>query len=126
MGDDEGGSGSDNPSQQYATSATSQANTNPLAMEPASSKQRKGKRPLPSSSHTNSSYLRSGHKKQMVSYTKSRAIAEASAKAAPGGSARITIETSAGRAVGTTAKATINVSGGTGSAKIRSTSTGRG
>ena len=59
-----------------------------------------------------------------MSYTKSRAIAEASAKAAAGGSASIIIETSAGTATGTSAKATINASGG--SAKIQSTSAGRG
>ena len=43
-----------------------------------------------------------------------------------GGSASITIQTSAGMVAGTSAKATINVSGATGSAKIRSTTTGCG
>jgi len=113
-----------NPSQQHATNATSQA------MVPASDEQRKGKRPVPPSIHTNSSanssYIQSSNKKQKVSKSNSRAIAEASAKAAAGGTASITIETSAGMVAGTYAKATINVSGATGTAKIRSTSTGHG
>jgi hypothetical protein len=139
-----------NPSQQHATNATSQA------MVPASDEQRKGKRLVPPSIHTNSSanssyiqvskfqssdygrqnfsklipfhifFSQSSNKKQKVSKSNSRAIAEASAKAAAGGTASITIETSAGMVAGTYAKATINVSGATGTAKIRSTSTGHG
>ena len=71
-------------------------------------------------------FFQSSNKKQKVSKSNSRAIAEASAKAAAGGTASITIETSAGMVAGTYAKATINVSGATGTAKIRSTSTGHG
>lgn len=100
-----------NPSQQHATNATSQA------MVPASDEQRKGKRPVPPSIHTNSSanssyiqvskfqssdygrqnfsklipfhifFSQSSNKKQKVSKSNSRAIAEASA----GGTASITM-----------------------------------
>jgi hypothetical protein len=54
-----------------------------------------------------------------------KSSAQATAKAAAGGSASVIIETNAGIA-GSFAKATINVQGGRASAKVQSSSLGRG
>ena len=74
--------------------------------------------------------LQSGHKRRLISFGESaqasaKSSAQASAKASVGGSASVVIETNAGTA-GSFAKATINVKGGRASAKVHSTSLGRG
>ena len=66
--------------------------------------------------------MQSGPKRRLLSFGES---AQASAKASAGGSASVVIETNVGTA-SSFAKATINVKGGRASAKIKSTSLGRG
>ncbi|RLN18605.1 uncharacterized protein C2845_PM02G20720 [Panicum miliaceum] len=77
-----------------------------------------------------SSFVQSGHKRRLISFGESahksaKSSAQAYAKASARGSASVVIETNVGTA-SSYAKATVNVQGGRASAKIESTSLGRG
>ncbi|BAF23783.2 Os08g0432600 [Oryza sativa Japonica Group] len=100
----------------YNPPATNASHSSPLQIEPAQSKQTKGKSIATSSSKSKmpegSSFIQSGHKRRLVSFGKSaqasaKSSAQASAKASAGGSASVVIETNAGTA-SSFAKATIN------------------